>query len=144
MATVSLAATSPLVSTPHGVASPAARTAFVCLRTFGVPATRFFSGLAAAPLPAGRSAAAALVPMAKREQDLEEIRGMSTEQVEEEVVDLKGELFLLRLKRSARQEFKNSEFSRMRKRVYSSLNCLLFVLSVGCEVQIHLGKWHSL
>ncbi|AQK90152.1 50S ribosomal protein L29 chloroplastic [Zea mays] len=58
-----------------------------------------------------------MVAMAKREQDLEEIRAMTTEQMEEEVVDLKGELFLLRLKRSARQEFKNNEFSRMHKRI---------------------------
>lgn len=55
--------------------------------------------------------------MAKREQELEEIRAMETEKLEEEVVDLKGELFLLRLKRSARQEFKSSEFGRMRKRI---------------------------
>jgi large subunit ribosomal protein L29 len=75
--------------------------------------------------PAERRAAAA-VAMAKREQELEEIRGMTTEQLEEEVVDLKGELFLLRLKRSARQEFKNSEFGRMRKRVYCSLHPLPF------------------
>ena len=63
--------------------------------------------------------------MAKREQDLEEIRAMTTEQMEEEVVDLKGELFLLRLKRSARQEFKNNEFSRMHKRVHYSLYSFL-------------------
>jgi large subunit ribosomal protein L29 len=125
MATMSLAAASPLVSTPRAVAAPSARMAFVGLRTIGVPATRFFSGLTAAPQPAGRSVVAAFVPMAKREQDLEEIRGMSTEQLEEEVVDLKGELFLLRLKRSARQEFKNSEFSRMRKKVYSSSSIII-------------------
>ncbi|KAL6635150.1 hypothetical protein ACP70R_027821 [Stipagrostis hirtigluma subsp. patula] len=117
MATMSLAAASPLASTPRGVAAPAPRTAFLGLRTSGAPATRFFPGLAAAPQPARRGAAAAVVPMAKREQELEEIRAMTTEQLEEEVVDLKGELFLLRLKRSARQEFKNSEFSRMRKRI---------------------------
>jgi len=76
-----------------------------------------FAGLAAASQPVERRAAAA-VAMAKREQELEEIRAMTTEQLEEEVVDLKGELFLLRLKRSARQEFKNSEFGRMRKRVH--------------------------
>ena len=118
MATMSLAAASPLASIPRGVATSAPRTAFLGPRTGGTPATRFFPGLAAAPQPAGRGPAAAVAPMAKREQELEEIRGMTTEQLEEEVVDLKGELFLLRLKRSARQEFKNSEFCRMRKRVY--------------------------
>lgn len=75
-----------------------------------------FPGLAAPPQPAGRGEAA-VVRMAKREQELEEMRSMTTEQLEEEVVDLKGELFLLRLKRSARQEFKSSEFGRMRKRI---------------------------
>jgi large subunit ribosomal protein L29 len=78
----------------------------------GASAARF-PGLAAAP----RRGEAAVVRMAKREQELEEIRAMETEKLEEEVVDLKGELFLLRLKRSARQEFKSSEFGRMRKRV---------------------------
>ncbi|XP_066319579.1 large ribosomal subunit protein uL29c-like isoform X2 [Miscanthus floridulus] len=105
MATVSLAAASPLTSTPRGIAAPAPRTALLSLRLGGVTAMRF-AGLAAAS-----------VAMAKREQELEEIRAMTTEQLEEEVVDLKGELFLLRLKRSARQEFKNSEFGRMRKRI---------------------------
>jgi large subunit ribosomal protein L29 len=84
-----------------------------------------FAGLAGASLPTERRAAA-MVAMAKREQELEEIRAMTTEQMEEEVVDLRGELFLLRLKRSARQEFKNSEFSRMRKRVHYSLYSLLY------------------
>ncbi|WVZ73618.1 hypothetical protein U9M48_021904 [Paspalum notatum var. saurae] len=110
MATMSLAAASPL-----SIAAPAPRTAFLGLRVGGMAATRF-PGLAVASQPVERRAAAA-VAMAKREQELEEIRGMTTEQLEEEVVDLKGELFLLRLKRSARQEFKNSEFGRMRKRI---------------------------
>lgn len=119
MATISLAAALPLASTPRGIAAPAPRTAFLSPRLGGVTATRF-AGLAAASQPVeGR--AAAVVAMAKREQELEEIRAMTTEQLEEEVVDLKGELFLLRLKRSARQEFKNSEFGRMRKRVHCSL-----------------------
>ncbi|XP_006647918.1 50S ribosomal protein L29, chloroplastic [Oryza brachyantha] len=119
MATMSLAAASPLASTPRGLSVSAPRTAFPGLRIGGASLTRF-SGLAAgagAPLlPAGRGDAA-VVRMAKREQELEEIRAMPTEKIEEEVVDLKGELFMLRLKRSARQEFKSSEFGRMRKRI---------------------------
>ncbi|CAN6444878.1 unnamed protein product [Victoria cruziana] len=55
--------------------------------------------------------------MAKREEELKEIRAMTTEQINDEVIDLKGELFMLRLQRSARNEFKSSEFGRMRKRV---------------------------
>ncbi|XP_047082609.1 50S ribosomal protein L29, chloroplastic [Lolium rigidum] len=112
MATMSLAAASPLTSTPRGLAVSAPRTSFLGLRALGASAARF-PGLAAAP----RRGEAAVVRMAKREQELEEIRAMETEKLEEEVVDLKGELFLLRLKRSARQEFKSSEFGRMRKRV---------------------------
>ncbi|CAL4885428.1 unnamed protein product [Urochloa decumbens] len=115
MATMYLAAASPLTSTPRAVGAPAPRTAFLSLRSVVTQVTRF-PGLAVSSQPAERRAAAAVV-MAKREQELEEIRGMTTEQLEEEVVDLKGELFLLRLKRSARQEFKNSEFCRMRKRI---------------------------
>ncbi|KAL5698886.1 60S ribosomal protein L29 [Ranunculus cassubicifolius] len=55
--------------------------------------------------------------MAKREEELKEIRAKTTEEIQEEIIDLKGELFMLRLQKSAREEFKNSEFSRMRKRV---------------------------
>jgi large subunit ribosomal protein L29 len=95
----------------------------------GASAARF-PGLAAAPRPSGRGEAA-VVRMAKRDQELEEIRAMETEKLEEEVVDLKGELFLLRLKRSARQEFKSSEFGRMRKRVCLSISPII-ASSIGC------------
>ncbi|KAL5982194.1 hypothetical protein ACLOJK_016264 [Asimina triloba] len=55
--------------------------------------------------------------MAKREEEMEEIRSKSTQDINEEIIDLKGELFMLRLQKSARGEFKSSEFGRMRKRV---------------------------
>lgn len=58
-----------------------------------------------------------VVMMAKREEELKEIRAKTTEEINEEIVDLKGELFMLRLQKSARNEFKSSEFRRMRKRV---------------------------
>lgn len=58
-----------------------------------------------------------VVRMAKREEELKDIRAMTTEEINEEVVDLKGELLMLRLQRSARNECKSSEFGRMRKRV---------------------------
>ncbi|GFY87424.1 hypothetical protein Acr_05g0010630 [Actinidia rufa] len=60
---------------------------------------------------------ALVVTMAKREEELKEIRKKPTEQLNDEIVELKGELFMLRLQRSARNEFKSSEFRRMRKRV---------------------------
>ena len=59
--------------------------------------------------------------MAKREEELKEIRTKTTEEINEEVIDLKGELLMLRLQKSARNEFKSSEFRRMRKRVIFSL-----------------------
>lgn len=58
-----------------------------------------------------------VVRMAKREEEMLEIRAKTTEEINEEVIDLKGELFMLRLQKSARNEFKSSEFGRMRKRV---------------------------
>lgn len=58
--------------------------------------------------------------MAKREEELKDIRAKTTEEINEEVVDLKGELLMLRLQKSARNEFKSSEFRRMRKRVLFS------------------------
>ncbi|KAL5745983.1 hypothetical protein ACOSP7_027129 [Xanthoceras sorbifolium] len=54
--------------------------------------------------------------MAKRDQELEEIRVKTMEEINEEVVDLKGELFMLRLQISVRNEFKSSEFRRMCKK----------------------------
>ena len=55
--------------------------------------------------------------MAKREEEMKEIRQKTTDQINEEVVELKGELLMLRLQQSARNEFKSSEFRRMRKRI---------------------------
>uniref|UniRef100_A0A0C9RGT9 Large ribosomal subunit protein uL29c n=1 Tax=Wollemia nobilis TaxID=56998 RepID=A0A0C9RGT9_9CONI len=57
------------------------------------------------------------VMMAKREQEVKEIREKSTEDINEEVIDLKGELQMLRFKKNTRQELKTSEFKRMRKRI---------------------------
>ncbi|KAL1328070.1 hypothetical protein HN51_038016 [Arachis hypogaea] len=64
-----------------------------------------------------RTAAASVVMMAKREEEMKEIRQKTTDQINEEVVELKGELLMLRLQQSARNEFKSSEFRRMRKRI---------------------------
>ncbi|KAJ8471310.1 hypothetical protein OPV22_025653 [Ensete ventricosum] len=58
-----------------------------------------------------------VVKMAKREEEMKEIRAKTAEEVNEEVIDLKGELLMLRLQKSARNEFKSSEFGRMRKRI---------------------------
>ncbi|XP_010462097.1 PREDICTED: 50S ribosomal protein L29, chloroplastic-like [Camelina sativa] len=58
-----------------------------------------------------------VVMMSKREAELKEIRSKTTEQLQEEVVDLKGELFMLRLQKSARNEFKSSDFRKMKKQV---------------------------
>ncbi|KAF8089342.1 hypothetical protein N665_0509s0010 [Sinapis alba] len=58
-----------------------------------------------------------VVMMSKREAELKDIRAKTTEELNEEVIDLKGELFMLRLQKSARNEFKSSDFRRMKKQV---------------------------
>ncbi|KAK6258870.1 Large ribosomal subunit protein uL29 - like 1 [Theobroma cacao] len=63
------------------------------------------------------SASSSVVMMAKKEEEMKEIRAKTTEEINEEVVELKGELFMLRLQKSVRNEFKSSEFRRMRKRI---------------------------
>ncbi|KMZ59280.1 50S ribosomal protein L29 [Zostera marina] len=68
-------------------------------------------------LPIVKARAVGVRMMAKREEELKEIRTKSTDEINEEVVDLKGELLMLRLQRSARNEFKSSEFRRMRKKI---------------------------
>ncbi|KGN53650.1 50S ribosomal protein L29, chloroplastic [Cucumis sativus] len=65
----------------------------------------------------GRGRNSSVVMMAKREDELKDIRSKTTEEINEEVIDLKGELLMLRLQKSARNEFKSSEFRRMRKRI---------------------------
>nr|ARV78469.1 60S ribosomal protein [Triadica sebifera] len=67
--------------------------------------------------PFSANSLSSVVMMAKREEEMKEIRVLTTEQINEEVVELKGELFMLRLQKSARNEFKSSEFRRMRKRI---------------------------
>ncbi|KAJ4715757.1 50S ribosomal L29, chloroplastic-like protein [Melia azedarach] len=65
----------------------------------------------------GNRPSSSVVMMAKREEEMKEIRAKTTEEINEEVVDLKGELFMLRLQKSVRNEFKSSEFRRMRKMI---------------------------
>ncbi|KAJ8479949.1 hypothetical protein OPV22_023676 [Ensete ventricosum] len=74
---------------------------------------------AATPLSyrGGASGGRMMVNMAKREEEMKEIRAKTTEEINEEVIDLKGELLMLRLQKSARNEFKSSEFGRMRKKI---------------------------
>jgi len=70
-------------------------------------------------IPATKSTASvSVVMMAKREEELKQIRTKTTQQINDEVVELKGELLMLRLQRSTRNEFKSSDFRRMRKTVY--------------------------
>ncbi|KAL9667465.1 hypothetical protein QQ045_001825 [Rhodiola kirilowii] len=73
---------------------------------------------------------ALVVMMAKMNEELKEIRAKSTEQIHEEVVD---ELRMLKLQRSSWNEFKSSEFHRMRKRDLMSVTCL-------SKVFIHFSK----
>ncbi|XP_039029431.1 50S ribosomal protein L29, chloroplastic-like [Hibiscus syriacus] len=63
------------------------------------------------------SASSSSVMMAKLEEEMKEIRAKTTEEINDEVVELKGELLMLRLQKSVRNEFKSSEFGRMRKRI---------------------------
>lgn len=78
-------------------------------------------------LPIVKARAVGVRMMAKREEELKEIRTKSTDEINEEVVDLKGELLMLRLQRSARNEFKSSEFRRMRKKVLLFLRIFNFL-----------------
>jgi large subunit ribosomal protein L29 len=55
--------------------------------------------------------------MAKREQQLVEIRQMTDDSIGQTVTDLKGELFVLRCKQATRQEYKSSDFRKIRKQV---------------------------
>ncbi|KAI3763277.1 hypothetical protein L1987_53731 [Smallanthus sonchifolius] len=87
--------------------------------TFAIPKTcsskSYFNGVRISHLlPSPALLCQSVVMMAKREEELKEIRTKTTEEINDEIVDLKGEL---RLQRSARNHFKSSDFRRMRKRV---------------------------
>ncbi|XP_078440160.1 ribosomal L29 family protein [Wolffia australiana] len=103
-----------LAQMPTGVVAPSPRTSPVA------PKSSFYGAQLRSVAPVqGRNPirTGMVVMMAKRTEELKGIREMTTEQINEEVIDLKGELLMLRLQKSARNEFKNSEFGRMRKRV---------------------------
>jgi large subunit ribosomal protein L29 len=74
------------------------------------------------------------VPMAKRENEMAEIRGRSTEELQEEVVDLKGEILMQKLLWSARKDYEQGAFRCMRKRVlfqlYFSFSSCPFVVEI--------------
>ncbi|KAL9678930.1 hypothetical protein QQ045_016782 [Rhodiola kirilowii] len=74
---------------------------------------------------------ALVVMMAKINEELKEIRAKSTEQ-NEEVVD---ELLMLKLQRSARNEFKSSEFHRMRKRTTERRVLSIGFVWIGSDTQ---------
>jgi large subunit ribosomal protein L29 len=78
---------------------------------------------------ANRTASVSVVMMAKREEQLKEIRTKTTEQINDEVVLLKGELVMLRIQKSARYDFKSSDFRNMRKTVYFSFDYYYFGLA---------------
>ncbi|KAH7557397.1 hypothetical protein JRO89_XS11G0143500 [Xanthoceras sorbifolium] len=69
--------------------------------------------------------------MAKRDQELEEIRAKTIEEINEEAVDLKGELFMLHLQISVRNEFKSSEFRRMCKRVLDKAKAVMVTVNIA-------------
>ncbi|KAK8947718.1 hypothetical protein KSP40_PGU010364 [Platanthera guangdongensis] len=75
------------------------------------------SSKSAAPVPSRGVGGIMPVRASKRVDELKELRGRTTDELNEEVIDLKGELFMLRLQRSARNQFKSSEFRRMHKRI---------------------------
>ncbi|CAO2827784.1 unnamed protein product [Amaranthus hypochondriacus] len=79
-----------------------------------------------------------VVMAAKRLEELNEIRTKSDEELNEEILQLKGELFMLRLQRSAREDFKPSEFGRMRKRIARMLT-----VKREREIEQGIGKRQS-
>ncbi|KAJ6378118.1 hypothetical protein OIU78_028370 [Salix suchowensis] len=90
-------------------------------------------------LPSIKMTRSSVITMAKKEEELKEIRAKTTEEINEEVVELKGELLMLRLQKSTRNEFKSSEFRRMRKRVsrflpYPSFYSFFLLVSSNFEI----------
>ncbi|KAL5740972.1 hypothetical protein ACOSQ2_030152 [Xanthoceras sorbifolium] len=68
-----------------------------------------------------------MVMMANIDQELDDCRAKTTEEINKEVVDLKGELFMLCLQKSVCNEFKSSKFRQMHKRNSLSVSLALFL-----------------
>ncbi|KAI8030552.1 hypothetical protein LOK49_LG01G02306 [Camellia lanceoleosa] len=116
MLSLSIASPSSVILPPKPILSASSKSTFHGIRISHLCPAR--TALCARSVRNPSSSSSSLVVMmAKREEELKEIRTKTTEEINEEVVDLKGELFMLRLQKSARNEFKSSEFRRMRKRI---------------------------
>eukprot|EP00475_Leptophrys_vorax_P043331 TRINITY_DN8310_c0_g1_i1.p1 TRINITY_DN8310_c0_g1~~TRINITY_DN8310_c0_g1_i1.p1 ORF type:complete len:162 (-),score=9.30 TRINITY_DN8310_c0_g1_i1:179-664(-) len=103
------------LSTAANAASLASsRSCHVSCQRLSFPSLACSSSSAAA---SGRPAGPVAVRAVRKADELKEIRAMSTADIEQNVVDLKGELFLLRAKQATRLEFKGSEFGRIHKRI---------------------------
>ncbi|KAK8673819.1 hypothetical protein V6N13_112130 [Hibiscus sabdariffa] len=113
MLSFSIASPTTLTFPPKPIFS-IAKTSFT-----GVRIQRFFPQRLPSQMTSFRrpSASSSVVMMAKREEEMKEIRAKTTEEINDDVVELKGELLMLRLQKSVRNEFKSSEFRRMRKRI---------------------------
>ncbi|CAK8571412.1 unnamed protein product [Lathyrus sativus] len=69
-------------------------------------------------VPATKRTALVPVMMAKREEQLKEIRNLTNEQINQEVVNLKGDLVLLRVEKSNSNDgFNYSKFRKLRKQI---------------------------
>ncbi|XP_004288191.1 PREDICTED: 50S ribosomal protein L29, chloroplastic [Fragaria vesca subsp. vesca] len=118
---------------PQKLLSPIPKSSFTGLRLQHVCPVAI--RLPTASFRRSSSPSSSVVMMAKREEEMKEIRTKTTEEINEEVVDLKGELFMLRLQKSARNEFTSSEFRRMRKRI-----ARLLTVKREREIEDGIGK----
>lgn len=112
--------------TAHTAAS--SRVASVSVSPFFCPGLKSLSASVPQARRAVRHGVPLVVDMAKREEELVAIRKMSDEDINQTVVDLKGELFLLRTKQATRQEYKSSEFRRIHKNVRDGEFCRLLCI----------------
>ncbi|KAH1082675.1 hypothetical protein J1N35_022436 [Gossypium stocksii] len=113
MLSVSIASPSTIILPPKPKSS-IPKTSFTGVRILHLCPQRLPSQATSFRQP---SPSSSVVMMAKREEEMKEIRAKTTEEINDEVVELKGELLMLRLQKSVRNEFKSSEFGRMRKRI---------------------------
>ncbi|XWS33331.1 hypothetical protein CRYUN_Cryun22dG0072600 [Craigia yunnanensis] len=95
---LSLSVASPTTVTfPPKPKSSIPKTSFTGVRIQHLCPQRLPSQMTSFRKPSGSSS---VVMMAKKEEELKEIRAKTTEEINEEVVELKGELFMLRLQKS--------------------------------------------
>eukprot|EP00252_Welwitschia_mirabilis_P018291 TRINITY_DN40651_c0_g1_i1.p1 TRINITY_DN40651_c0_g1~~TRINITY_DN40651_c0_g1_i1.p1 ORF type:complete len:159 (+),score=22.22 TRINITY_DN40651_c0_g1_i1:139-615(+) len=99
------------------VSTPSASTAFAGVRPCYWTTTKKIAPLQNTFVRIGNARPFNVIVMSKQKEELKEIRAKSTEEIEDQIVDLKGELFMLNMQKSTKGSVSRAETTRIKKRI---------------------------